>query len=148
MSGQSLYDKRRIQARKRAQRLKEKLCVDCGKHPAVPDRQRCEDCGQAASKRNVARLQRYKGPRLALKLCIRCGNIAMPGRQKCGVCSEQSAVYKKNLRDRYRAEGKCSRCGHEKDQPELAMCRDCRTWHSARDRKRKKGSGDSPGAEP
>ena len=142
---QNLYAGRRKQAERRAYRIAHDLCVDCGKEPHETDRRRCPACAKKSAERSAARRARLKAPRLALKQCVNCGNLAMPGRKICGVCSEKYTEYKCTLRAKYKAENRCVRCGHERDREDRLMCAAYRKWNKAKD---KKGSAVLRMAEP
>lgn len=133
---QNLYAGRRKHAERRAYRIAHDLCVDCGKEPHEKDRRRCAKCARKQSLRALATAKRLKGPRLALKQCVECGNLAMPGKRICGRCSELQTNHKATLRAKYKKEGRCSRCGHERDREDRLMCADCRKWNKTRDHKR------------
>jgi len=123
----NLYAARREAAIRRAARIGAGLCTECGKAPARPGKRYCQPCADIATERSMNRFRRRKEPCIRLGICPRCGlRQAMPGVKVCGVCSERTTGYKATLRAKYKAEGRCVRCGHGRDREDRSLCKGCR----------------------
>lgn len=62
--------------------------------------------------------------------CPRCGgkNPVQPGRPLCRECQQKHDDEQRERRARWRDEGRCTRCGRERDDPEKVMCAKCRDY--------------------
>ena len=59
------------------------------------------------------------------KVCVIHGRReAVPGRQYCGWCLEQNAEVARIIRVKRKEQGKCSRCGKDRDSEKLT-CSPC-----------------------
>jgi len=67
---------------------------------------------------------------LSRGLCPRCGGKApvQPGRVLCKECQQKHDNDQKARRAKWKDEGRCTRCGRERDDPEKAMCAKCRKY--------------------
>lgn len=67
---------------------------------------------------------------LSRGLCPRCGGKAhvQPGRVLCVECQQKHDSDQHNRRAKWREEGRCTRCGRERDDPEKSMCAKCREY--------------------
>lgn len=63
-------------------------------------------------------------------LCIQCGRPAVAGKLRCELClAKDAALTKQRItkqRQRYRDEGRCTRCSAPLDDPSKALCINCR----------------------
>lgn len=108
-----------------AQRIHERLlrkfsegrCVQCGR---VRDRsaKRCSAC--------LITNRQYRKKRLALGLCPGCCGPKPEGRTSCPSCSKRVTFLHLLLRRRWRANGLCTTCGHQRDVPNRQQCINCR----------------------
>lgn len=129
-------------------------CAVCNaKHKRPPRKQRTEEQRQEdnANKREWARMRKKA------HLCVYCGaqdKRTLNGASSCLVCATKRSKkrretwdynHQKELRDarkqRWREAGLCSECGGEKEEPEKAMCIDCRVRHKMRKAKWKVNHG-------
>lgn len=107
-----------------------------------------------ADKRDWAKL------RLDHQLCVDCGKKdarTLSGKRQCLQCAKKCAdrqketwdyAHEKELRDarreRWIAAGLCSKCGHPKEEPERALCIDCRVKARLRKKRNKIKNGWKP----
>lgn len=84
----------------------------------------------------------WEARRVELQLCAKCGakdKNTVNGHRLCLRCTAMKRVYAANKydperrseyirkrRDRFRAEGRCTRCGGKREDANKAMCVDCR----------------------
>lgn len=70
--------------------------------------------------------------------CPVCGGLrpVVEGGKRCEFCREHERKRKKEIRDRYRAEGRCYRCGKPLEDDKHAQCEKCRARTREISRKR------------
>lgn len=106
---------------------KEGRCFACGK-PELSGNARCDAC----AKKDGAYHDKKRKERREQGLCIYCGDPAIPFRDRCALCAARAnrlrfgtqtpaqlaklREYHKDLRDRWRANGQCVRCGRPLDK--------------------------------
>lgn len=140
-------ERKRIYAKNRREALKKSgICIRCGAEKAAEGRLMCERC---LEKKRGEAMKRYKRIR-AMGKCVGCGkNWAMPHMRLCLPCkikyserhaknaawysSDERKAYAKNLRERYKAEGKCVKCGKPTNGV-YTMCDKCRELSKERSR--------------
>lgn len=138
------------------QRISEHRCTRCGAidDMTLQGRVKCAECSAKANARKYkplseekraeknANKREWKKRQKAAHVCLRCGEKdarTLDGMNYCLPCSRHiAAVVKKSYdsehknalrnarRESWRAEGLCSRCGGKKEEPDKAMCIDCR----------------------
>lgn len=138
------------------QRISEHRCTRCGTidDMTLQGRVRCAVCSAKAHQSKPkplseekraeknANKREWKKLQNAAHVCIRCGEKdarTLDGRNYCLPCSRYMAKLQKEnydsehknalrnaRRTEWKAEGLCSRCGGKKEDPDKAMCIDCR----------------------
>lgn len=129
-------------------------CAECNEK-SHPNRQRCRTEEQRQieneDKREWARMRK------AAHVCVSCGTQdanTISGRSYCKQCATKRAYrqretwnyeHEKVLRDarreKWRKDGLCTNCGHEKEEPGKAMCLNCRVRAKLRKEKHKINNG-------
>ena len=77
-----------------------------------------------------------------VQICVKCGTkdkYTINGHRTCMRCTalknkqqrakydkQKSSDYRKTRRDKWREQGRCTYCGGKKEEPDKAMCIDCR----------------------
>jgi hypothetical protein len=113
------------------QRVKDGLCVQCGKVPPREGKRACAECAKSQSKRESKYQKRINTALMYLRVCIHCKEReVMQGRRVCGVCIEIQIEQQRIRRNRWKDAGLCQRCGSERDREDRAYCTACRTAHN------------------
>lgn len=142
--------------------LVEGRCVDCGGVDDFTKggRSRCAACNakhprperkvltQEQRDRDNADKREWAKMRKAAHVCIDCGRQdkrTIGGKCQCLQCAKKRADRRRETRDpehekelrkarkaRWIAAGLCSNCGHEKEEPDKAMCAACKVKHKLR----------------
>lgn len=151
--------------------LAEGRCCQCGKADELTrgGRSRCAACNAKAHKRDKKPLteeQRAEGNAIKREwakmrkdahLCIDCGRKdarTINGKCQCLQCAKKRADrsrelwdydHEKELREarqaRWKAAGLCSNCGHPKEEPDKALCINCRVRAKMRKERHKINNG-------
>ena len=103
------------------------LCVKCHRNESEPRQLHCREC-LAEYKDSNTKQGRQRGQ------CEHCSKDALPGLKHCANCSNKSKRKSAGWRNRNIQEGRCSRCGGEREDPEFRTCRTCRS-NISRDKK-------------
>lgn len=147
--------------------LAEGRCCSCGKADdrTRQGRARCAACNEKAHpkkprvrkdeerERDNAEKREWARMRKEAHVCVDCGRAdkeTIGGKSRCLQCLKKRAYrqkqqwdsgHEKELRDARRekwiAEGLCSSCGHEKEEPDKKMCITCRVRAKLRKQKHK-----------
>lgn len=102
-------------------------CVHCGRRKALPDESKCQKCKDKWNARNRPYAEKRKALMVKLKICVICQfREAVPKRRHCAVCAESRTEYNQVRSDQWKAEGKCPRCGREREEKNRSQCVECR----------------------
>lgn len=121
-------------------RIEHGLCGECGK-PNSNGKAKCDECLQKANERS----KRRRGYLKSIGRCPQCGAKVAPGWVYCPVCRLKNVEYEENAddetkerrrnsrkksdasrRERYGNEGRCKKCGREKEDDGYLSCEFCR----------------------
>ena len=95
------------------------LCVECRRNESEPQKLHCREC-----------LEKYRvrrpNPERRAGQCDNCSKDAIPGLKHCATCSNRKKRTSAGWRNRNIQEGRCSRCGGQREDPEFRTCRTCR----------------------
>lgn len=143
---------------RRMRLMAEHKCIDC---MAIDERTlsgktRCEACAEKARQRGWkprtpeqnADMREWRAMQKKYHICIGCGEqdaYTLNGRTYCAECAAREAARKretrdneknradaKSYRDMWRAEGRCTRCGHAKGDDGHMTCPACRAYNHQR----------------
>ena len=114
-------------------------CVECNAKTHVKQPKPLSEEKRAEKNANK---REWKKRQKAAHVCLRCGEKdarTLDGMNYCLPCSRQIAAvakksydsehknaWRKNRRENWRAEGRCTVCGCEKEEADKAMCINCR----------------------
>ena len=114
-------------------------CTQCGVRVPVPGKKGCIPCrAVAAWRRADTRAQkradardhtpdgRRTNRRFAAGQCPRCTAPLTDGRMKCADCLGDQRAANHERRARWAAAGRCTKCGHAREDPALLQCEQCR----------------------
>ena len=55
-------------------------------------------------------------------------NLVVPGKKRCAECAERQNRHQRELKESYRGDGRCSRCGAPLDDDKYKRCSKCRSY--------------------